>query len=376
MEALLMKLTNLEKRFEDDSLKSDYQSIALEKETLPQTDSRTEIIRVTLKRKNQEGELCEERRIVKRFLSRFKATDRLDRGSYPTEALFEYDLLSAYRERHVKVPRVYHSEKDCELKMEDLGDDTLERRLALLPQNELYQEQVALLLHLALQEIQLMHTAGEKGTKIRSIVQAVSSTSPEEKVLKYYQNLVSPDDYSDEGASGFLGDFRFVLENMQGPAQPIHRNIKTSHLIFKKNGDPHPYLIDFGNAGLGIKEFDLACLLFSPDVLLDVEELREIYRDSYRAADGQQGERRFMYSGIFQSLRRCAHLREMFSSDPEVYRNYRVHSPASTNPRLYKDRASSIISLLMKESDEGSDWRRLEILQNELNRVLVARFLT
>ncbi len=361
-----------------------YESEEVIRERLPRTNPKTKIWRVSHHGELSDGAKTQNRFIVKQFLSpgNFKASQ------------YAYDFLKTLSYYSGKVPEVYPLDTNSGLLvLQDLGNGSLEKRFKDLRrhQSELsekeYHDTLIRFVELGLRELKTMHTVMDKHKKkIKSMIQG-RFPSVERRLTRYVRLLRTPKDQLKEYVKDqpkdelqFMEKFSRLREYLSGEDYPLWGDVKTSHFLIPKceeSSSPEEiYMID-PDPALGPHELDIGPYLFSPSIRLPEEELREIYRTHYYSQELSQSENckrelRTCFGGLFDILRRCAHIRKAAALYPQEFKNYSKQHEDYVNPELYRQRHQKLIDLMQGSEYHGLiDPEQLQEIHGVIGGVLV-----
>ncbi len=345
-----------------------YESEEVIRERLPRTNPKTKIWRVSHHGELSDGAKTQNRFIVKQFLSpgNFKASR------------YAYDFLKTLDHYSGKVPKVYPLDTNYGLLvLQDLGNGSLEKRFKDLRRNQselsekAYHDNLIHFVELGLRELKTMHTAMNQ-SKIKSMIRG-RFPSVERRLTRYFRLLRVPKDQLKEYVKDQPKDELQFMEKLsklreylsgkeRGEDYPLWGDVKTSHFLIPKCEEPSSseeiYMID-PDPALGPHELDIGPYLFSPSIRLPEEELRDIYRKHYYSQDLSQPENykrelRTCFGGLFDILRRCAHIRKAAALYPQEFKNYSKQHEDYVNPELYRQRHQKLIDLM-----QGSEYHSL-----------------
>jgi len=325
---------------------------------------------------------------------------------------FENLLLSLYRKAGQNVPEPCHFYSDEHiLLMEDLGDDSLEKRMKTASKRDAIKH-----LKKVVREMQHLHKGGRE-IQAEVIAKIPESFKKSEKLLEkgieYYTILALPSEdnrlirsLSDpeqipsrlrESAERFADFFGVVTRNIYGESQLIHGDMTTYHIYFtQQNGNERIFFIDFGSPKLLPVGFDLADLFISPEIPdLSVEEILEVYNEyieehrlkGVRGGFGiksvarniiDEENKKLCYIALFECLRCASKQKKERLFYPREFERYAEAHPKYANPEShYKDVALKFREFLLRKADSDAyrlsdgDKRNLEMLESYFNDLLV-----
>jgi len=333
---------------------------------------------------------------VKQFLRTGckNGTSKLSRRALSSDpAKFEYNILKTYSENgaSVSVPISCSSELDT-IVMEDIGDDTLEKRLLGASESK-----TSDLLSKAIAEMVNLHKVARQYQNL-----LLSEDSPSilktsmlaNRALNYYGILIASKKsllQKEKPKIGrkfeFLDLFDLVTRNVCSDTQLVHGDMSSYHIFFtqEENGEKVRF-IDFGNPKFASVFIDVGDLLFSPGIYLPLERRLEILNE-YVAKNKNLGskdllhkatkeillseQRRLCFVGIFECLRRAARDKEAKIKYPVQSRYFARKHPAYENPIPgYAKTSMQLANFLMANSGRYGlndfESRKLERLSHVL----------
>lgn len=343
--------------------------------------------------------------IIKRLIYDPKTRTFIRTGKEENPAKFERNLLEIYSAvGGCYVPRPYDAwseDGDGFLMMEYLGTDSLEKRIRRI-NIEIAPEQPGKaksekerLVRRVLQALDCFHYAGR--VKEQEILRILNTTRRprdlEEKTKKYYRHLVADDEQiisrrelpKMNGEDDFFQTFDVVIRNiMLERQQPIHGDIKTSHIFFAKDRtlSPRIWFIDLGSCKLGYPSLDMTDLLFSPQIHLPIDRVIAIYREYLETIEPDKKKIRekiriLHYAALLEFLKLASHykIRRLVWGKEWSRTTAKIYS--DTDPSDYcKDQSIKIIEALTSKGPYQADKRdvaELEELKPIMGKVLLKR---
>jgi aminoglycoside/choline kinase family phosphotransferase len=202
-------------------------------------------------------------------------------GGGPAGRLPFIEMAEWFTGRGVRVPRIYHYAESVDVLLhEDLGSRTLERALATIPREELYERAVDLL-------VDFQQRTTDPEPNLVACSRAMDRSVLKWELEHYVQWRLEADLGHGPGAwkASLSALFEGLLDALDAlPTRLIHRDFQSRNLML--SSDDELILIDFQDAMIGPFIYDLVALLRDSYVVLDEGELgRLVGRYAARARD-------------------------------------------------------------------------------------------
>lgn len=345
-------------------------------EDVPNTHAGTSFVRYRILQDIGQARKVVASYIIKHFISENGNISRQEAGKNP--AWFEFTLLSAYSEKGCNVPHPLLYEKDDnKFLMTDLGEDTLEKRLA---EGKEESEDLFGKVVLGLPEF---HRVG------REIQKTVLSCAPEkvlqsrnlEKRARKYFRILNENKYPSHEENNFIEKIGFVFDGLKSNKQLIHGDLTTFHTVFTrdKNGMERVGFIDLGSPKLACPAHDYASILFAPNTRINVEKAMEIYEatakerlnmtlmpERIRKSDNLA----LAYAGVYYCLKAATGIKKLKKMFPSDYVNYLKLHPSYTQIQNYANNLKKIGEYAGKGKMFGEEGKKVEkACENILNLI-------